>query len=322
MYRKPYIEDRAFKVRRPLSRGQRAWRDASSTAMAQVVPPRVLPILQRTGGTYLGEDETYYYWMEPGATDQLGGFFDNVGNMFKRMVKFTPKSFTPGNIYKGFVNTSLTTMTGGLYQVLPKDIKKTVYEVGKVAIPVVAGGVLAMTAGPAVMATLMPKLTAAAGILSKGAGAIGSVFGGGKSAAGGEYYGPPAPGAPSGSGFDFSTAAGKALTIGGEVINLLNKLPQNKQAEVVQQLTPEDIAYMEQYRQVPPRLKDYFDSMAQQTFNPPMGSSGAASLYPGAPPAEEGPAEASMFGDMNMSTILLFAVPFGFYLLTQRSGRR
>lgn len=106
---------------------------------------------------YLGEDETGYYYLE--------GFFDDVGNMFKRMVKFTPKSFTPGNIYKGFVNTTLTTATAGLYQVLPKDIKKKVYEVGKVAIPVVAGGVLDVTAGPAVMGVIGPKLSAAGSML-------------------------------------------------------------------------------------------------------------------------------------------------------------
>lgn len=125
------------------------------------------------GYAYLGEDAHYWYFVSPGANPQLGGFFDNVGNMFKRMVKFTPKSFTPGNIYKGFVNTTLTVATGGIYQVLPKNIKKTVYEVGKVAIPVVAGGVLAVTAGPAVMGVLGPKLNAAGGILGKAAGSIG-----------------------------------------------------------------------------------------------------------------------------------------------------
>jgi hypothetical protein len=316
MYRQPHLNDSAIKVRY----GRRWPRVSHQASMLYRVPAQVLPIIKARGATYLGEDEHYYYWMEPAATDQLGGFFDNIGNMFTRMVKFTPKSFTPGNIYKGFVNTSLTAMTGGLYQVLPKDIKKTVYEVGKVAIPVVAGGVLAVTAGPAVMATLMPKLSAAASLLGK-APLIGGLFGGSKPAAGGEYYGPPAPAAP---GVDLGNVASKALTIGGEVINLLNKLPQNKQAEVVQQLTPEDIAYMEQYRQVPPRLRDYFDSMAQQTFNPPMASSGAQSLYdaygPQPPPGK--PDEASMFGGMDMQTILLFAVPLGFYLLTSRSGRR
>lgn len=332
MYRAPHLGWTPITVyqnrqapRRSMTRGQRAWRNAASSAMAQVVPPRLVPILQRTGGTYLGEDETYYYWMEPAPTNQLGGFLDNVGNMFKRMVKITPKSFTPGNIYKGFVNTTLTTMTGGLYQVLPKDIKKTVYEVGKVAIPVVAGGVLAMTAGPAVMATLMPKLTTAAGILSKGAGFVGGLFGGGKGSApasgSDSYYGLPGSG-PTAPGVEQTgSLASKALTIGGEVLNLLNRLPQNMQAEVVQRMTPEDIAYMEQYQRIPPGLQSYLDSMAQSTFNPPVASSGAAGLYgPPAPPPET--EQASMFGNLDMTTILLFAVPLGFYLLTSKGGRR
>lgn len=139
------------------------------------------PVRQRTrrprtplGWTYLGEDERYYYFMRDGANPQLGGFFDNLGGMFKRMVKFTPKSFTPGNIYKGFINTTLTVATAGAYQVLPKNLKKTVYEVGKVAIPVVAGGVLAATAGPAVMGALQPKLAAAGNLLGKAASSLGS----------------------------------------------------------------------------------------------------------------------------------------------------
>jgi len=123
------------------------------------------------GTEYMGEDETYYYFSQPVANPSLDGF--DIGNMFKRMVKFTPKSFTPGNIYKGFVNTTLTVASAGLYQVLPKNLKKTVYEVGKVAIPVVAGGVLAMTAGPAVMGFLAPKLAAAGSLLGKAAGAVG-----------------------------------------------------------------------------------------------------------------------------------------------------
>lgn len=270
--------------------------------------------------TYLGEDATYYYWMNPSATDQLGGFFDNIGNMFTRMVKITPKSFTPGNIYKGFVNTTLTVASGGAYQLLPKNLKKSVYDIGKVAIPVVAGGVLAVTAGPAVMATLMPKLTAAGKLLSSGAGSVMQMFSGG-GAKGPQDAGSQAietalrPGVLAEGG-----AVDRALTIGGELMNLLGRLPQNKQAEVVQRLTPEDIAYMEQYQQVPPHLKGYFDSLAQETFNPSIASSGAAALY-GAPP-EPAPVQAGMFGGMDLTTVLLFAVPLGFYLLTQKGGRR
>ena len=245
------------------------------------IPARVRRAMA-PGSSYLGEDDTYYYWMEPGATDQLGGFFDNIGGMFKRMVKFTPKSFTPGNIYKGFVNTTLTTITGGAYQLLPKSLKKSVYDIGKIAIPVVAGGVLAVTAGPAVMGILGPKLTMAAGILGK-----------------------------------------TAKAVGGPLLGLLNKLPQNKQAEVAQQVTPQDIAYMESTQQIPPYLKPYFDAMAQQTFNPPptpYGSSGAASLYDPSvlqPPTEPTePVQAGMLGGLSPVTLgLLVGVPLLFYVI-------
>lgn len=125
------------------------------------------------GTVYLGEDQIYWYFVHPGANPTLHGFFDNIGNMFTRMVKFTPKSFTPSNIYKGFVNTTLTVASGGLYQALPKNIKKSVYEIGKVAVPVVAGAVVAATAGPAIMSTLLPKLQAAGTVLGKTASTIG-----------------------------------------------------------------------------------------------------------------------------------------------------
>lgn len=122
------------------------------------------------GTEYLGEDRYYYHFVRPGASPYQ---LDGIGDMFTRMFKFTPKSFTPGNIYKGFINTTLTVASGGLYQALPKDLKKTVYEIGKVAVPVVAGGVLAYTAGPAVMAALGPKLSAAGSLLGKAASTVG-----------------------------------------------------------------------------------------------------------------------------------------------------
>lgn len=311
MYRQPVLQRVATRTGRRSGQGQ-------------LVPAPVLPILRRTGGTYLGEDERYYYWMEPGATDQLGGFFDNMGNMFKRMVKFTPKSFTPGNIYKGFVNTTLTVASAGTYQLLPKNLKKTVYEVGKVAIPVIAGGVLAMTMGPAIMSTLMPKLTAAGKLLGGASG----VMGGGGGVTPQDYGsliregGSAAEVRPGvfaeGGGVD------RALTIGGELMNLLGRLPQNKQAEVIQQLTPEDIAYMEQYKAVPSHLKGYFDAMAQQTFNPPMASSGSADLYnPFAMQTPEtAPAEAGFFGGMDWRTVLLIAIPVGFLAFMGTGSRK
>lgn len=115
--------------------------------------------------TYLGEDEQGYYVMD--------GFFDGIGNMFKRMVKFTPKSFTPGNIWKGVRNTTLTTITGGVYLALPKSVKKTMENVANVAIPAVAGAAVAVAAGPAVMGMLGPKLSTVANVLGKNISSIG-----------------------------------------------------------------------------------------------------------------------------------------------------
>lgn len=134
-------------------------------ALRRLVPP---------GTEYLGEDDTYWYYAVPGpATGELGGFFDGIGKMFSRMVKITPNSFKPANIFKGIVNTALTISTGGIYQLLPKKIKDTVYKVGTVAVPVVAGAALAYSAGPAVWAVLQPKLNAAGAILGKVASTVG-----------------------------------------------------------------------------------------------------------------------------------------------------
>ena len=115
--------------------------------------------------TYLGEDADGYYVIE--------GFFDNIGNMFKRMVKFTPKSFTPGNIFKAVRNTTLTTMTGGIYLALPKGVKKTMENVANVALPVAAAGIAAATLGPSIMSMVGPKLNAVAGALGKNISTVG-----------------------------------------------------------------------------------------------------------------------------------------------------
>lgn len=115
--------------------------------------------------TYLGEDDRGYYVMD--------GFFDNIGNMFKRMVKFTPKSFTPGNIFKAVRNTTLTTMTGGIYLALPKSVKKTMENVANVAIPVAAAGIAAATLGPSIMSMVGPKLSMVGSALGKNISTIG-----------------------------------------------------------------------------------------------------------------------------------------------------
>ena len=146
---------------------------ATLTRSRQIPLPARLALRRLPPGSeYLGEDRYYYHFVKPGGSLGLGEL-GSFSNMFARMLKFTPKSFTPGNIYKGFINTVLTTSTAGLYQVLPKNFKKSVYEIGKVAVPVVAGGVLAYMAGPAIMAALGPKLASAGSMLGKAAGAVG-----------------------------------------------------------------------------------------------------------------------------------------------------
>lgn len=330
-YRQPVITERA--ALRPLAHGRRWKFVQDQVSMVRQVPVPIRPIV-RAGGTYLGEDEQYYYYMEPNAGNELNGFFDSVGNMFKRMVKVTPKSFTPGNIYEGFINTTLTAASGGLYQALPKDLKKTVYEVGKVAVPVVAGGVLAYTAGPAVMATLMPKLTQAGSILEKGAGSVMNFFSGGKAPAAqdpndysvlpGAESRQPLPGVDTSNHFG-STIADKAMTIGGEFLSRMISLPPQAQAQVAQEITAEQLAYMQRYGTVPPEVLAMFNRAAINSLPPSSAAStGAASMYEGyGSQAPQGkPVEAGMFGEMNLQTILLFAVPAVFFLFMNKGAKR
>lgn len=103
----------------------------------------------------------------------MDGFFDGIGNMFKRMVKFTPKSFTPSNIFKAVRNTTLTTMTGGVYLALPKSVKKTMENVANIALPVAAAGIAAATLGPSIMSMVGPKLSTVGNLLGKNISTIG-----------------------------------------------------------------------------------------------------------------------------------------------------
>lgn len=304
--------------------------------MAQQMARRSAPILMQRipelvkrvmapGGTYLGEDASYYYYMEPGATDGLGGLFDKIGDVFKKI----PKAFAPKNLYKTFIDTTLTVASGGLYLAAPKKLRGQIRNVANYAVPAIAGGVLAYTAGPAVMSALMPKLKMAGSLLSSGASKVGSfiqsgassIFGGGKGGGGGDT-----------TESDWTSQVGRTTrtgyqeggqvdlnSIGGAVIGLLNRLPQHKQAEVIERLTPEDIAYMERYNQIPPHLQGYFNSLNQQPGVIPEGT-GAASLYPGAMAPGEAPVEAGMFGGMSGNTLLLIGVPAAFFLLTQLGG--
>ena len=317
MYQRPYLAGRSFSM---LTRGGRI-RLAPSLRVR--VPPKLAPILRRTGGTYLGEDETYYYWIDPPAQRELGGLFDNIGNMFKRMVKFTPNSFKPSNIYEGFINTTLTAASGGLYQVLPKNLKKSVYQAGKVAVPVIAGGVLAYTAGPAVWSILGPKLTAAGNLLKSGAGSMLGLFskGKGQDVTARDYGSVTDPQSSGSAGSGILETASQSIAVGGQLLQLLGKLPQNKQAEVAERLTPEQIAYMEQTGQIPPALRGYFDQLAQQTFNPPIqAGTGAAELYNPFGYQQEGPTkDAGMLGGMSPVMMAAIGLPVLFYLM---SGKR
>lgn len=121
------------------------------------------------GAVYMGSDDTGHYVC-------LDGIFDDVGSMFKRMVKITPKSFRPGNIFKAATSGALTVMTGGAYQLLPSKMKTQIENVGKTAVPIIGGAVLAYTAGPAVWNVIGPKLSTVGALLGKNASQVGGLF--------------------------------------------------------------------------------------------------------------------------------------------------
>lgn len=191
--------------------------------------------------TYLGEDADGYYVMD--------GFLDNVGNMFKRMVKFTPKSFTIGNIWQGVRNTLLTTSTLGAYQFMPKSVKKTMEQVGNIAIPVVLTGVAAATVGPAIVSTVGPKLMQAASFLGSNIGTI-----------------------------------GKGLF---EVMGKLSPAQQSQVAQKVS--AQDIVYAEQHQGQLPPQFMQYVDEVAKTNYLPAMNASqpqnsqlyASSSLYPG-----------------------------------------
>ena len=138
--------------------------------------PARLPLRQQRqefrlppGAVYMGSDDTGHYIA-------LDGFFDDIGGMFKRMVKITPKSFRPGNIFKAVTSGALTVATGGAYQLLPSKVKTQIENVGKIAVPVIGGAVLSYTAGPAVWNILQPKLSAVGAMLGKNASQVGGLI--------------------------------------------------------------------------------------------------------------------------------------------------
>lgn len=124
----------------------------------------------RQGQVFLaGADQDGLYLYDP----QLG-FFKKIGKMFKRMVKFTPKSFRPANIFRAATSASLTLATGGLYQALPSKLKKGIENVGAAVIPYALGAAAAIAVGPAVIGFIGPKLMGAASLIGKGISAGGT----------------------------------------------------------------------------------------------------------------------------------------------------
>lgn len=126
---------------------------------------RPSPFRIKPSEIYLGEDESGYYVMD--------GFFKKIGKTFKRMVKVTPRSFTPGAIMRAMTNTAMVAVTGGAYLALPSKVKNMIETGGTYVIPAATGAYVAATAGPAVMDALGPKLSSVASALGKNVNSIG-----------------------------------------------------------------------------------------------------------------------------------------------------
>lgn len=227
--------------------------------------------------TYLGSDAYGDFYMD--------GFFDSIGNFAKKIVH---------KPYESFIKATMVVGTGGLYYALPKNIQKKAVEIGKVAVPVVAGGALAVAYGPSIWNTLSSKFSAASKITS-GTGDYGSNV----------------------IGSALKTGATKAtstdwLTMGGKFMDLLGKLPQNKQQQMAQAVTPEELAYIERYGALPPRLKAMQEQMERDSYQYAYEQSQRAAQSPsayGLAPFPEGPAvaQAGMFDFSNPMTLALWA---------------
>lgn len=275
-------------------------------APVKLRPPRAALRTLPPGTVYLGEDARYYYFAHPGANPTLGGFFDNVGHMFTRMVKITPQSFTLNNIYKGFINTTVAVASGGISLALPAKLQREIQGVARYAVPVIAAGALGAAFAPSIMSMLAPKLLGASKILG-GGGAPG--------APGSPVYGPTAP-PPD------SSAPSAASTIGANLFAFLAKLPPAQQAQLAQQITPQQIAQMEQSGQLPANLLPLFQQTANAAYNPPVDSAGSAALYNALPAPAPAPVHAGMVGGLDNTTLLLIGVPAAFFLLQTLMGKK
>jgi len=92
----------------------------------------------------------------------LGGI--DIGNMFKRMFKFTPKSFTYSNITRSIYRLTPISWVG---QVVAPKLERKVYKAAPVLVPAVVGGTLAVAYGPQIYSVLAPKLASLGGLASK-----------------------------------------------------------------------------------------------------------------------------------------------------------
>lgn len=271
------------------------------TKLRRLPPPRVRALMP-PGATYLGEDAFNYYYMNPPDT-QLGGIMDTINKISKNIWRITPISLV-------------------MRAVAPKAEKAIYQKAAKYIVPAVIGGALAVTAGPAVWNVLAPKLSQAGSLIMKGVSTVGGLFKGSGSS-GGETFGPPAPSAGGGIVDSAINAAKVAGTIGGKVMQLISMLPANKQAEAAQALSPQDIAYAEEYGRLPPGAQAYFDQLLQQSYQSPVapgGPSGSADLYN--PFAYQGGGEtkqAGMLGEINPMMLAAIGLPVLFYMM---SGKR
>lgn len=144
-----------------------------SYSLADAPPPFVMRRLP-PGTRYLGSDMTYWYFVHPGANPAVGlgdSLFDKIGNMFSRMVKITPKSFTPANISRSIWR--ITPVSWALQAAAPKIEKEIYKKVVPIAVPAIAAAAVAVKVGPAVWQMLAPKLAVAAEFLGKHADTIG-----------------------------------------------------------------------------------------------------------------------------------------------------
>lgn len=121
--------------------------------MSGPLPPHIRRQVPPTW-RYVGETPTEYVFVESGGEQQLG----DISDMFKRMFKFTPKSFSYENITRSIYR--LTPFSVAMQLVAPK-LEKKIYKAAPVIVPIVAGVGAGIAFGPQIMSMLGPKLAEA-----------------------------------------------------------------------------------------------------------------------------------------------------------------